>query len=483
MNFTPFRAKRLLPCVLAATLAPLLAHAQVQAQPEFQYRIFRAGLKVPEPTGAPQELQLSVSSLDLGTPSVGAPASSSVQLLNPGGAAHVISAVQVSGSLDYSVDTDCGSSLAAGRSCTAIVTFLPSTYGVQTGLLTFNTPLGDHKVSLTGNGQAATAALSASTLTLSATHQGSPAPSQSLTLTNGGNIALVVQSVSLSGANAADFFVSGCSAPVAPGDSCALSVGYTPSSTGDGSATLTVVSNALGAPSQTVSLVGKNSNSEDPYWGKTVLAINAEGGLTDVTGKNTLSLAGNPTVSTAQKKFGNGSLYLGASIDRITVPNTLLQLGDRDFTIETWAFIPALKSGNQYLLVQEELSISNNSHLGLGLLVSPSGALVALWNVGTAQNNLGASIAVQVNTWNHLAITRKGGTVTLWVNGVAAGSKSIGSVAINPLSASAVTRIGKYSLEGDTSKYVGYMDDFRVTMDVARYNSNFAVPPAPMPTH
>lgn len=463
---------------LALSLTSLLA----QAEPSYQYRTFKPGLAVQSQGGPQATLQLSATSLDFGTLTVGVSAVQSVQLVNAGDEARAISAVQVSGGAGYSVATNCGESLAAGAACSAAVTFLPASYGVQAGLLTFSTSVGAKEVSLTGNGQGATAELSVTSLTLTSTHTGSAATPQTLTVTNNGNAPLVVQGATLSGPNAAEFSVAGCTAPVAPGGgSCTLTVGYTPASTSAGSATLTIASNALTAPSRVVSLIGVNSNTVDPYWSQTVLAINAESGITDIAGGNALTLTGGPTASTAQKKFGNASVHLGAPSAQVSLPNTNLKLGSRDFTIETWVRPSAIGPANQYLMVQEELSVTNNGHLGLGLLISSTGQFVALWNSGNAQANVSSSVTLPANTWSHLAITRTNGTITLWVNGVSVGSKAVGSTAINGLSSSAVTRIGKYSLEGDSTKYVGYLDDFRVTMDVARFTSNFPVPSTTFP--
>jgi hypothetical protein len=68
---------------------------------------------------------------------------------------------------------------------------------------------------------------------------------QTLTLTNTGQVPLLLGGLSFSGANASDFILdwSGCLGSVAPGQSCQLGVSFAPQSQGTRSATLQIFSN------------------------------------------------------------------------------------------------------------------------------------------------------------------------------------------------------------------------------------------------
>jgi hypothetical protein len=103
-------------------------------------------------------------------------AAQSVTVHNPGASAIAISSVAVSG--PFAETNTCGSSLAAGASCTASVTFTPTTGGAATGALAITnsataTPIG---ASLSGTGLTSTTNLAlGATLSASSTDSGFPA--------------------------------------------------------------------------------------------------------------------------------------------------------------------------------------------------------------------------------------------------------------------------------------------------------------------
>jgi hypothetical protein len=87
---------------------------------------------------------------------------------------------------------------------------------------------------------------------------------QTVTLTNTGNTTLTVSSIAISGANAGDFAeTSTCSAPLAPGATCQVSVTFTPTAAGNPSAVVSVTDNGPGSP-QTVALSGSTPPAPAP---------------------------------------------------------------------------------------------------------------------------------------------------------------------------------------------------------------------------
>ena len=102
-------------------------------------------------------LTASPSNLAFASTSVGSSApAQSVTISNTGTAAAAISRVSVSG--DYSEATTCGSSLAAGATCTVAVTFAPTAAGTRTGTLTVasNATNPSLTVALSGTGASTT---------------------------------------------------------------------------------------------------------------------------------------------------------------------------------------------------------------------------------------------------------------------------------------------------------------------------------------
>jgi|GEM_PF-491646 len=101
------------------------------------------------------EASLSASSLDFGSVTQGMSSSAqSVTLSNPGNAALAITGIAAGG--DFSETNTCGTSLAAGGTCTITVVFTPSTNGTRTGTLsvTDNAANSPQSVSLSGTGVA-----------------------------------------------------------------------------------------------------------------------------------------------------------------------------------------------------------------------------------------------------------------------------------------------------------------------------------------
>ncbi|MBS1821774.1 MAG: choice-of-anchor D domain-containing protein [Acidobacteria bacterium] len=103
-------------------------------------------------TGAPP-ITSSTASLAFGNVDLGATATQNVSITNTAPGPVAVPALNVSG--DYSFTTTCGSSLAAGSTCTIAVSFKPAATGSRTGTLTVAT--GDpayfgFPVQLTGNG-------------------------------------------------------------------------------------------------------------------------------------------------------------------------------------------------------------------------------------------------------------------------------------------------------------------------------------------
>jgi len=105
----------------------------------------------------PGALTASVSSLSFGDQNVGSTSSAqAVTISNPGSSAQAISSVSASG--QFSQANTCGSTLAAGASCTVNVKFSPTSGGNQTGMLTVSnsSPTPTLTVSLGGLGVTST---------------------------------------------------------------------------------------------------------------------------------------------------------------------------------------------------------------------------------------------------------------------------------------------------------------------------------------
>src|SRR6202044_3015235 len=107
-------------------------------------------------TGGASALSASPSSVSFGSTAVGSTsAAQSVTVSNPGTTAASVSSVSVSG--PFSQTNTCGSSIAAGGSCTVSVKFAPTASGAASGTLSVasSAPSSPLTVALSGTGAAA----------------------------------------------------------------------------------------------------------------------------------------------------------------------------------------------------------------------------------------------------------------------------------------------------------------------------------------
>jgi hypothetical protein len=135
---------------------------------------------------------------------------------------------------DFAVTTNTCTNVAAGASCQISVVFRPTRIGAASGTLTVVSNANTLTANLTGNG-ISSVSVSASSLGFPNTDVGATT-FQNLQVTNvaPGGIAVTL---SLTGDYAA---TSTCPASLAPGASCTVRVGFTPTATGSRPGTLTV---------------------------------------------------------------------------------------------------------------------------------------------------------------------------------------------------------------------------------------------------
>jgi hypothetical protein len=199
---------------------------------------------------------VSANSLSFGNEAVGVTSQPlSVTLSNNGTGTLIISGIAASA--NFSETNNCGTSVAAGASCTVSVTFTPGASGALSGILSFtdSEPGSPQTVSLSGTGTtqgAAGVSFSPSSLSFGDEVVGTTSQPLSVTLTNNGSATLTVSSIA---ANSNFAETNDCGTSVVAGGSCAINVTFTPGAAGSESGTVSVTDNAAGSP-QVVSLSG-----------------------------------------------------------------------------------------------------------------------------------------------------------------------------------------------------------------------------------
>ena len=220
---------------------------------------------------APLAVSLSPTSLAFASTTVGSTtAAQLVTVKNTGTATVTLTSETIAGTNATSFlksATTCGTTLAAGASCTVSVEFKPAAAGALTASLSVadNATGSPQAVALTGTGTAAqtfTVSLSPASLAFASTVVGSTTAAQVVTVKNTGTGTVTLSSETTTGTNATSFLKSAttCGATLAAGASCTVSVEFKPTVTGSLTASLSVADNATGSP-QTVALTGTGASS------------------------------------------------------------------------------------------------------------------------------------------------------------------------------------------------------------------------------
>lgn len=175
-----------------------------------------------------------------------------------------------------------------------------------------------------------------------------------------------------------------------------------------------------------------------------------------------ISAVGDAQVDTARSKFGGASGLCDGTGDHFaasTIQTT--PIGTGDFTVEFWYY--STNTGTKYICdmkdadgqegFQTRWSFSNNTIIFRSI------------NSGSTSNIFTTSASLSNNAWNHLAIVRNSGTITIYHNGTSIGSGSF----TKDMSASDVLYVG--GTPGFTG-INGNIDEVRVS-DTARYTSGF----------
>jgi hypothetical protein len=162
-----------------------------------------------------------------------------------------------------------------------------------------------------------------------------------------------------------------------------------------------------------------------------------------------------------------GSMYVGGS-DYVTLPaNSNYALGSGNFTIEAWLWPKGAQGSSAGILDIDAGNGTNYVQFGYDGTTLFGLAMTGAWQVTGA-------IPV-VNTWNHVAITRVGSTLTYYLNGV-----NVGTVSGNtstPTTPTGLTYVGSFT---GSNSFAGYISDVRLVVGTAVYTTGFTPPVAPL---
>jgi hypothetical protein len=188
------------------------------------------------------------------------------------------------------------------------------------------------------------------------------------------------------------------------------------------------------------------------------------------TGK-TITPYGNAVISATQSKFGGCSAYFDGSGDYLIIPFSAdFNFGSADFAIEAWVY--------QNTQADWRTIVSKNPTDTSGvwrLIIGASGYLSFGYLNASTWTSVNAAGAVPISTWTHVAVTRQGSSLRLFVNGSLSSINASATLSIPDLSNNLY--VGEVETT-NTWQFNGYIEDLRITKGIARYTTNFTPPNA-----
>ena len=205
--------------------------------------------------------------------------------------------------------------------------------------------------------------------------------------------------------------------------------------------------------------------------GTSLLTCQSNRFIDNSTNNFTITKAGDVSVSpnipfTANSSYSTyGSTYFDGTGDTLYIPSptTGFSFGTGEFTIEMWVYKP---SALNTVLLDARSSATANPWV---FVIDASN--FPYFYDGTSYTS---SVAVTLNSWNHVAVVRTSGVLKIFVNGVQGYSASYG------------TNLDRTAglVIGDTvhaaGPLLGYISDLRIVKGTAVYTTAFTPPTAPL---
>lgn len=176
--------------------------------------------------------------------------------------------------------------------------------------------------------------------------------------------------------------------------------------------------------------------------------------------------------TTATSKFDQSMVTSSGFIT--TADSADFTLGSSNWTVDFWVN----RNGNsgQMGLLGQSNSVNNTLTTSIMGLFLTGGQFGIEAYSGTTRFATNTATTFSDSTWRHVAAVRSGSTMMVFTNGSLEGSTSIGASINDSANAWSVGRIGEAATLGQFS---GFIDEFRLSVGVARWTSNFTPPNAP----
>lgn len=168
-----------------------------------------------------------------------------------------------------------------------------------------------------------------------------------------------------------------------------------------------------------------------------------------------------------------GAGYFDGTGDYLSVPDNAAFTFDGDFTIEAWVY---KSSGVGTVAAHWPGFVATNCSWIVS--TDANNRLTFSYGIGSTNATItGTSTTVTANQWNHVAVSRSGTTVRLFVNGVQDATTGTVSGTLN--NSTGIITVGVINTN-DGQYLTGYISNLRVVKGTAVYTSNFTPPTSPL---
>lgn len=182
----------------------------------------------------------------------------------------------------------------------------------------------------------------------------------------------------------------------------------------------------------------------------------------------TMTASGTAAIGTFSPYGSNWSVYFSGSSTRLSYAYSNKYAFTGDFTVELW-INPVSPSGYDGIIA----CATNGSSLTAGWQIIYNNSSSTLrFECTNNQPLISGSKTVPIGTWTHVAVTRHGSTVSLWINGVL---DSTGTYSGTLDSTNQPLLIG-VDRDTSTSTYPGTISNVRIVNGTALYTTSFTPP-------
>lgn len=199
----------------------------------------------------------------------------------------------------------------------------------------------------------------------------------------------------------------------------------------------------------------------------------------DSPSPKTFTAAGNAQIDTAQSKFGGASGLFDGTGDWISAADHAdFNLGAGDWTADFWFKCNAAGGTTEHMAGQSDSSqtattVSFHIHRTTGNFIR--GRVAVGSTVTTVTGTTQFTDAVNTD-WHHVALVRTGDVLKLFIDGTQEGGDQALTGTVND--SSNALRIGACG-EDTADPWTGWIDEFRLSVGIARWTAAFTPPTAP----